>query len=96
MDNKIRLQKYLSECGIGSRRKCEEYISQGRVTVNNSKITELGTKINPDKDIITFDGKKILKEKKIWIMLNKPPKYICSSKDPKKRSTFLNLLPNNL
>ena len=60
----IRLQKYLAEAGIASRRKCEEYIVQGRVKVNN-KIVELGTKVNPDIDVILFDNKKI--NKYSWI-----------------------------
>ena len=51
-----RLQKYLAECGIASRRKCEEYIIQGKVQVNGKTITELGVKVNPEKDKITFEG----------------------------------------
>ena len=52
-----RLQKYLANNGIAARRKCEEFILNGRVKVNGKVVTELGTKINPDKDIIEFDGK---------------------------------------
>ena len=55
----IRLQKYLANNGIASRRKCEELIIQGRVKVNGEVVTELGTKINPDKDIIEYNGKTI-------------------------------------
>ena len=55
----IRLQKYLAECGIASRRKCEEYIAQGKIKVNGEITTELGTKVNPQKDIIEYNGKKV-------------------------------------
>lgn len=53
-----RLQKYLANQGIGSRRKCEQYILEGKVTVNGKTIKELGTKINPEKDEICYNGKK--------------------------------------
>lgn len=53
----IRLQKYLAECGIASRRKSEEYILQGLVKVNGIIVRELGTKVNPEKDIVEFNGK---------------------------------------
>ena len=55
----IRLQKYLAECGIASRRKCEQYILDGFVKVNNELVTELGTKINPEKDVVTFKEKRV-------------------------------------
>ena len=68
-----RLQKYLASCGVASRRKCEEYISQGKVQVNGKIVKELGTKINPDKDMVIFDG-EIVKQvtKQVYILLNKP------------------------
>ena len=56
-----RLQKYLANQGIGSRRKCEQYILEGKVTVNGKTIKELGTKINPEKDEICYNGKKVNK-----------------------------------
>ena len=59
-----RLQKYLAECGIASRRKCEEYIIQGKVQVNGITITELGVKVNPEKAKITFDGKNVKQEER--------------------------------
>ena len=78
----IRLQKYLADNGIASRRKCEEYILQGKVKVNGKVITELGTKINTEKDIVEFENKKIEKnnEKKIYILLNKPVRICNNSK----------------
>ena len=65
----LRLQKYLAEAGIASRRKCEKYIEEGRVKVNNI-IATIGTKVNPEKDIILFDNKKIdNKEELVYILL---------------------------
>ena len=59
----IRLQKYLAECGIASRRKCEEFIEDGRVTING-RIAELGNKINPESDKIELDGKLVKQDKR--------------------------------
>ena len=72
-----RLQKYLANCGVASRRKCEEYIIQGKVKVNGETITQLGIKINPEKDIVEFEN-KIVKEKskKVYILLNKSKRPI--------------------
>lgn len=87
-----RLQKYLAECGVASRRKCEEYIVQGLVKVNGKVITELGTKIVPGCDVVEFDGKKIIKEKKIYILLNKPVGYVTTVTDDRERKTVMDLL----
>jgi len=88
----IRLQKYLAEAGIASRRKCEEYIEQGRVKVNND-IAKLGTKINPEVDIVVFDGKKIEnKEELVYILLNKPIGYVTTAKDQFSRDSVLDLV----
>lgn len=88
-----RLQKYLAECGITSRRKCEQHIISGHVKVNGNVIKELGVKIEPDVDIVEFDG-KIVKRKTefIYIMLNKPTGYITSVKDQFSRPTVLDLI----
>ena len=61
-----RLQKYLANCGVASRRKCEEYILQGKVSVNGKAIKELGTKIEPGIDKICFDGKEVKESKEKW------------------------------
>ncbi len=88
-----RLQKYLAECGIASRRKCEEYILQGKVKVNNNLVTELGTKINPKKDIVTFEGKEVKREnKKIYILLNKPIGYVTTAEEQFGRDKVLDLV----
>ena len=88
-----RLQKYLANNGIAARRKCEEFILDGRVKVNGKVVTELGTKINPEKDIIEFDGKKVEKvEKHVYILLNKPIGYVTTVKDQFDRPTVLDLV----
>ena len=91
----VRLQKYLAEAGIASRRKCEEYIVQGRVKVNN-KVAELGRKIDPKKDEVIFDGKKIyIQEELIYILLNKPIGYVTTAKDQFNRDSVLDLVKTN-
>lgn len=89
----IRLQKYLSNQGVCSRRKAEEYILDGYVKVNGIIVTELGTKINPEKDEIIFKGNKIGKiENKVYILLNKPIGYVTTTKDQFDRDTVLDLV----
>ena len=88
-----RLQKYLAECGIASRRKCEEYILQGKVQVNGKTITELGVKVNPKKDKITFEGKNVKQEeRKVYILLNKPIGYVTTSDEQFGRDKVLDLV----
>jgi 16S rRNA U516 pseudouridylate synthase RsuA-like enzyme len=73
----MRLQKYMAQSGIASRRKSEQMILQGRVKVNDIVINELGTQVNPKIDIVKVDGKRIeLEDKKVYIMLNKPKSYV--------------------
>ena len=79
-----RLQKYLSECGVASRRKCEEIILAKKVKVNGQIISELGYKIN-ENDIITVDDIEVKKKEKEYYILYKPEKVICSVKDEKSR-----------
>ena len=90
----IRLQKFLANAGIASRRKCEEYIENGLVKVNGQIITELGTKVIPNKDVITFKDKeiKIQDETHIYILLNKPIGYVTTVKDQFNRETVLDLI----
>ncbi len=88
-----RLQKFLANNGIAARRKCEEFIVEGRVKVNGKVVTELGTKINPDTDIVEFDGKRVQKvEKHVYILLNKPIGYVTTAKDQFDRPTVMDLV----
>ena len=88
----VRLQKYLADAGIASRRKCEELILQGKVEVNGKVVTELGTKVS-DEDIIKYNGKVIKKvEEKVYILLNKPIGYVTTAKDQFNRDIVLDLV----
>ena len=88
-----RLQKFMASCGIASRRKCEELILSGKVKVNGVVVTELGVKVNGNKDKIEYNGKIIKpEEKKVYILLNKPEGYITSVKDEKNRKTVLDIV----
>lgn len=88
-----RLQKFLANAGIASRRKCEELILQGKVSVNGEVVQELGKKINPDVDKVTFCGKPVQNnENMIYILLNKPIGYVTTAKDQFNRDTVLNLV----
>lgn len=90
-----RLQKYLANQGIASRRKAEEYILQGKVKVNGKVVKELGTKINPEKDIVEFEGKEVRKNiKKVYVLLNKPIDYVTTVKDQFSRNTVVDLVKN--
>jgi len=91
MEN-IRLQKFIADCGVASRRKAEELIKQGRVKVNGLVVTEMGIKVG-DNDSVEVDGRKIKPEnKKVYIMLNKPAGYVTTAKDQFGRPTVLELL----
>ena len=88
-----RLQKYLANAGISSRRKCEQMIREGKVKVNGKVITELGTKINPEKDTVEYNGKIVKNDnKKVYILLNKPIGYITTVKDQYSRDTVMDLI----
>ena len=89
----IRLQKYLAEAGIASRRKAEELILQGKVQVNGKVVTELGTKVKPGKDQICYLGKTVkLEDRKVYILLNKPIGYVTTAKDQFNRDSVLDLV----
>ncbi len=89
---KTRLNRYLSECGIASRRKAEEIIKEARISVNGKIVIDLAFTVDPDIDIIQFDGEKIKPEKKVYFLLNKPKGYITSTSDEKGRRTVLDLI----
>lgn len=87
-----RLQKILAQAGIASRRKCEELIVAGKVEVNGETVTTLGTKADPDEDIITVNGKPIMNEKKVYVVMNKPKGVITSASDPEGRKVVSDYL----
>jgi pseudouridine synthase len=89
----IRLQKYLAECGIASRRKAEQLISRGEVSVDGKTVTEMGYKIDPEQQEVCFRG-KLVKPKKThtYILLNKPKGYVTTMSDPQGRPIVTSLL----
>jgi pseudouridine synthase len=90
----VRLNKFLAQAGVASRREADRMITEGRVSVNNTVIEELGVQIDPTKDSVRVDGRKVKVEKEeFYILLNKPKGYLVTAKDPFKRSTVLELLP---
>jgi 23S rRNA pseudouridine2605 synthase len=89
----VRLQKFLAEAGVASRRASEIIIREGRVSVNGHTVTELGTKVDPERDRISFDGRALKAKRKLYIALNKPPGYICTKRDPESRDIITDLLP---
>lgn len=92
MPEEVRLQVYLARCGIASRRKCEEIIAQGRVTVNGKTVIKPGSKVEDD-DVVTYDGRKIRPAKTlIYLALHKPTKYLCSTTDPEGRALAKDLI----
>jgi 23S rRNA pseudouridine2605 synthase len=90
-DNNERLQKVLASCGVASRRKCEEYITSGRVKVNGVVVTELGTKVTK-KDRIEFDGKELERLEKKYYVINKPTGYLTAMSDPFNRRLVMDLI----
>jgi 23S rRNA pseudouridine2605 synthase len=88
----IRLNKYLSDCGISSRRKSEEFILQGRVYINNKLASDLSAKVDPATDVVLLDGEKIFQKRQIYILLNKPKGVITTTNDEKDRITVVDLI----
>ena len=87
-----RLNKYIAECGITSRRKSEELILQGRISVNGKIVKDLSFKVNPETDEVKFDGEKIGPQKHLYFLMNKPKGTITTTKDEKKRKTVIDLI----
>ena len=89
----IRLNKYMADCGVDSRRNCDKIIAENRVRVNRKPVCELGFMINELNDTVTVDGKKIKpKTKNVYIMLHKPKGYVTTVKDEKDRKTVMELV----
>ncbi len=90
---KVRLQKFLADAGIASRRAGEQMILDGRVRVNGVATQQLGTKVDVVHDRVEVDGQRAKAKKKLYVALNKPPGYICSRKDERSRRVIFDLLP---
>jgi len=93
MSTPLRLQKYIAQCGIASRRKAEELIAAGRVAVDGVIVTEMGTQVLPGKNRVTFDGKPVeAKEQLVYFLLNKPKGYVTTLSDPQGRPIVTSLI----
>jgi len=93
----IRLNKFLSQCGVASRREADRLILSGRIRVNSQVIQTLGIKIDDEKDLVELDGQKIIKEKSlVYVKLNKPSGYVVTRKDPAGRPTVMDLIPKSM
>lgn len=91
----VRLNKFISKNGLVSRRSADRLISYGKIIVNGEKVKELGVKINPEKDIVVVDGKKIeIQDEKVYYALNKPVGYVTTSSDPQGRQKVTDLVPD--
>ena len=89
----VRLQKYLADCGVASRRGSEEIIKSGRVAINGETVTEMGVKVDEDNDFVTVDGSEVRPAKKhVYIMLNKPAGFVTTVSDDKERDTVMELV----
>jgi len=91
-DHLIRLNRYISNAGICSRRKADELIAAGVVSVNGEVISELGFKVDPAKDVIRYNGETLKREKMTYVLLNKPKDYITTTEDPQERRTVMHLV----
>jgi len=88
----IRLNRYIANSGVCSRRKADELIEAGVVTVNGEVVTELGTKVDPSKDEVRYNGERLKREKMVYVLLNKPKDYITTTDDPQERRTVMQLV----
>lgn len=91
-DGLIRLNRYISNAGICSRRKADELIAAGVVSVNGEVVSELGYRVNPAKDVIRYNGETLKREKMVYVLLNKPKDYITTTDDPQERRTVMQLV----
>ena len=91
-DGLIRLNRYISNAGVCSRRKADELIEAGVITVNGEVVTTLGSKVDPAKDDIRYNGERLKREKMVYVLLNKPKDYITTTDDPQERRTVMHLV----
>lgn len=91
-DGRIRLNRYISNAGICSRRKADELIAAGVISVNGEVVTSLGTKVDPAKDEVRYNNERLKREKMVYVLLNKPKDYITTTDDPQERRTVMQLV----
>jgi len=91
-DGGERLHKFLASTGAGSRRECETFIAQGRVSVNGRTVTKMGVKVDPERDQVTLDGERVRPEVRVYYVLNKPAGYICTNSDERGRPRAVDLV----
>ncbi len=91
-DGLIRLNRFIANAGICSRRKADELIAAGVVSVNGEPVTELGFKVDPAKDSVRYNGESLKREKNVYVLLNKPKDYITTTDDPQERKTVMSLV----
>lgn len=89
----VRIAKYLASCGLGSRRKCEEIITLGKVTVNGTSIISPALNVSPETDVIKLSGKTLEPQKKVYYLVNKPIGYTCSLADEHAKKLVVELVP---
>ena len=89
-----RLNKFLAHAGVGSRRRCEELIAGGRITIDGTKVRELGTQVDPEKQQVCLDGQPVKAERPVYWLVNKPRGYLCTNYDPANRPLAIDLVPH--
>ncbi|HXH61865.1 MAG TPA: pseudouridine synthase [Fimbriimonadaceae bacterium] len=92
-DGRMRLHRYIAQCGVCSRRKAEELIAEGRVSVNGTQIVQQGTKVGPG-DVVEVDGQRIAQETHLYLVMYKPKGVLTAMSDERGRQTVADLLPN--
>ena len=93
MAEKLRLNRFLAECGLGARRKVERLIDEGRVAVNGIVVKEYGYRVDPEVDIVTVDGKVVEIQPKVYMVFNKPKNVLTTMRDERGRTTIYDVLP---
>ena len=89
---KVRLQRFLAQAGVASRRRSEELIQAGKVKVNNKVVKELGTRVDPRRDRVYYAGRRVLPEEHVWLLLNKPDGTVSTVSDPEGRQTVMDII----
>jgi len=91
-DELIRLNRYIANAGVCSRRKADELIQAGVISVNGEVVSELGYRVDPSKDVVRYNGELLKREKMVYVLLNKPKDYITTTDDPQERKTVMHLV----